>query len=362
MATTNTISAQATYVTDATATSDALVLDTSSDAGFDFFSLEDPNLAVTDHIRAEYADKGRAKEEPVEEEEVEYADEDGDEVSEDDDDLDFDSLDDLEDEAEDEEDTEESEESDDAEPAEEEVDYEGYEVTLPSGETIKLNEAVRGYKATQELEAERASFEEAKSQFEETSKEMTKYLELAKLEAQKVIEDYDDFNWQELARTDPAAYVDNKEFLEKYQERYEEIVNSMKALEAKRAGEEKAAIEVQARQCASELQRDIVGWGPELYQQLMEYGVENGATQEQMLQCVDPAIFKMMHKAMQFDKGRAVVKAKVKTVVKQPSKVAKVAQKELNMPDAKKTAVLKKVQSGNATTRDMDAMFSMLED
>ena len=272
----NTISAATTYATDSTATTDALVLDTGSDTGFDFFSLEDPNIAVTQAVNSykeERSSRSGKKEDAAVEPDV---DEDSDDIEDQDeeDDLDFDELEGDDEESDEEDDSEEGESKpDDSEPEEEEVDYEGYEVTLPSGEVIKLSEAVKGFKNAQALEEERQAFESAKGQFEEASKDLGNYLELAKLEAARVIEDYADFDWAGLARTDPAAYVDNKEFLEKYQERYNEIVDAQKNLIIKREAEQAAAIEVKARECVTVLSRDIAGWGPELYKQLMQYGV-----------------------------------------------------------------------------------------
>lgn len=351
-----TISAQATYPT-TPVVDDSLVMDAGS---FDFFSLEDPNIAVSEHIRDNYQDKPAAKKEEVETDvdpESDYVEE-----GEDADDIDFDELSEDEVDADDEEVDEEPEEEPETDSDEEEVDYEGYEVTLPSGETIKLAEAVKGYKAAQALEEERTAFESARKEFEEGSKDIGAFLDLAKLEALRVIEDYADFDWASLARTDPAAYVDNKEFLEKYQERYNEILDAQKTLQAKENATRSAEMETKARECVTVLQRDITGWGPELYQQLMEYGVENGATPEEMQACVDPAIFKMMHKAMQFDKGVQTVKAKVKTLVKQPSKVAKAQAKSTAPADGKKSAMIKKVSTGNYSDKDVSDMFSMLED
>ena len=109
------------------------------------------------------------------------------------------------------------------------------------------------------------------------------------------------------------------------------------------------------------LSRDIAGWGPELYKQLMQYGVDNGATPEEMEACVDPAIFKMMHKAMQFDKGAQTVKAKIKSVIKQPTKVVKNSAKSEKPSTDKKAALLKRVGAG-MSTKESDMMFSMLED
>lgn len=333
---------------------DSMVLDTNA-ADFDFFSLEDPNIQVVnpDSTKASKA----AKAEP---EEVEEGD-DTDEVEFDDNDptTNYDDEDDEEEVDEDESDEAEEASEEDSEEPDEEVDYEGYEVTLPNGEVVKLDEAVKGYKASEALESERHDFEEAKNKFIEETKDVQKGLELAYLECQKVEDDYKDFDWATLARTDPAAYVDNKEFLEKYMERKQELIRQYKVLNDKRDAEMAVAKETQARQCVTELARDIPQWGPELYQTLMEYGVENGASPEEMQACVDPKIFKMMFKAMQFDKGSQVAKAKVSAVVKQPTKVVKNTRKE--SPTSAKAQKVKGFGAGLSEKESLD-MFSMLED
>ena len=350
---------------------DDMVLDMDT---VDFFSLEDTNISVKETstnkvaqtVAAKSESKKAAVEEVVEDDEV-SEDEDGENA----DDFDFDDI--NENEEEEVEDSEEdgevedsdeegSEEVEDSDSDEEEVDYEGYEVTLPSGETVKLSEAVKGYKDSQKLDSERKEFETIRDKFAEESKNTTRYLELAKLEAQRVIEDYEDFDWIELAKNDHSAYVDNKIFLEKYQQRYNEIVEAMDEIRVKEDEEKKSKLQEQARGCIAVLEKDLPGWGEPLYRQLMEYAVENGASSDDIVNCTDPMVFKVLHKAMQFDKGKATVKAKVKKAVTSPTKVVKATAKVDKVPDSKKTVVVKKVKSGQLDSRDVSAMFDLLED
>lgn len=349
---------------------DEMVLDMDK---VDFFSLEDTNISVkeTTKVGQTVAAKAEAKKEVAKvEEEV-----DADDVDEDGDNADDFSFDDINEDAEEsdedsddaeDEDSEEGEDGDgeveDSDSDEEEVDYEGYEVTLPSGETVKLADAVKGYKEAQKLEQERKEFETIRDKFTNESKNTTRYLELAKLEAQRVIEDYEDFDWIELAKNDHSAYVDNKIFLEKYQQRYNEIVEAMDEIRVKEEEEKKSTLQEQARNCLAVLEKDLPGWGEPLYRQLMEYAVENGASSDDIVNCTDPMVFKVLHKALQFDKGKATVKAKVKKAVTSPTKVVKATAKVEKAPDSKKTVVVKKVKSGQLDSRDVSAMFDMLED
>lgn len=270
-------------------------------------------------------------------------------------------------EAEEEEESEESDEeeaeaeSDEEGEAEEEVDYEGYEVTLPSGEVIKLNEAIAGYKNAQALEAEKAAFESARTEFEDKSKDLSRFLELAKLEAEKVVEDYDGFDWGELSRTDPAKYVEHREFLDKYKARLKEIRGAFDRLEAEKAEKEQESIQAAARECVTTLQRDIPGWGQELYGNLMDFAIENGMAEEQVRSITDASTFKLLFKAYQYDKGKAVAKAKIARIGS-PKKVVKSAPKAVVKKPTKKDIVAKKLAEGTATSGDLIDAFNFLED
>lgn len=329
-----------------------MIIDTES---FDIFSQLD-DLVVAEPAPARKA----AKPEPVEEvEEV-----DAEEVEEDSE-FSFEDLSEEDEEAEEEADEEEVEEEAEEEEVEEtdddEVDYEGYEVTLPNGETVKLNEAISGYKNAEEIKAEKEAFETARAEFEEKSKDLSSFLSLAKLEAEKVVEDYKDFDWAAMSKDDPTAYVEHREFLDKYKARLKEIKSAATKLEDEKAHQESETLKEQARECVQVLQRDIPGWGKELYSNLMGFAVENGMPEEVISGTVDPSVFKLLHKAYQFDKGKAVAKAKI-TRMGTPKKVVKAAPKATISKPSKKAAIEKKLSTGKFSDGDLSDAFNFLED
>ena len=313
---------------------DDMILDMEN---FDFMSIDD----ISDGSEEEAAE---------EEEEVEEPDEDAEESEE--------SEESEEDEEEEGEEVEESEEDGETEEIDE-VDYEGYEITLPNGENVVLAEVVQGYKDAAALKAEREEFESIKAEFESKSEDVGKYLALAKLEADKVIEDYEDFDWDTLSEEDPQRYTENRQFLDRYVRRHREIVKAMETIESQKAEEQARIREQEARDAAAILARDIPGWGSELYKKLMDYAVENGADPDYIKGCTDPATFKVLHKAMEFEKGKQKITAKVKRVGS-PKKVAKAApaKPKGTSKEAERAALLKKAEK----TGDMSLMFSLLED
>lgn len=343
---------------------DDMVIDTDD---FDIFSSLDDLKVEEKEVPQEKVDvDDEAEYEDDELDAEEGEDEDADE--EEDGDFDFDEIDDDEDGEADEEEADEDEEDPEADESEdgvdhdedeEEVDYEGYEVTLPNGEQIKLDEAVKGYKAAEALTAEREAFENEVETFRESAKGINKALDLAKLEADRVIEDYADFDWKTLAKEDPAVYVENKEFLERYVARRKELVEEIEERDRVAENERKASLQTKARECVAELQQAIPNWSENVYQELIDYAVENGADRDEMLMEVNPTTFKVLHKALQFEKGAKVVKAKVKKSIKSPAKVIKkTAAKPGNAKKPSKKAVI----SARAQKGDWDSAFDFLED
>lgn len=333
-----------------------MIIDDMDD--FDFLSLEDDNQIVPENLSG-YETKQTGKD-LMTDEEIEELDAE-DEVEEDE----LPDEDEEDEESEDDEDeTEESEEESET-PDEEEVDFESYEVTLPNGETVVLSEAVAGYKAAQELEAERAQFEEVRQQFTEQSQSVTKYLELAKLEADRVIEDYEDFDWSAYKKDDPVGYVENREFLDRYKQRRDEIQSAMEEVRTNQEKKEQEAFQEKAREAGVVLARDIPGWNNDLYQQLMLFAIENGAEADEIANTVDPTIFKVLYKAMQYERGKQVVKAKVKKVGS-PKKVSKSGAKPAAQSSDKKSsvkkAIIKKMERGELSDTEVSNSFNFLED
>lgn len=245
----------------------------------------------------------------------------------------------------------------------EEVDFEEYEVTLPSGDVVKLNEAIQGYRGAQELAELRAEFEEERAQFTEQSKDVGRLLELAKLEAERVIDDYQDFDWATLSREDPQAYVENREFLDRYRARHKEILKEYDRVKEEAAANEALATKEKARAANDVLSRDIPGWNQDLYVELMRFGVGNlGMSEEFVTTSLDAGLFKALYQARQLAEGKEVVKAKIKKMGGSPKKVVKAAPKAAAQVDNKKAIIKKRLQSGSFDSNDLGAAFGMLED
>lgn len=245
----------------------------------------------------------------------------------------------------------------------EEVDFEEYEVTLPNGDIVKLNEAIQGYRGAQEIADMRAAFEEEREQFMEQSKDVGRLLELAKLEAERVIDDYQDFDWATLSREDPQAYVENREFLDRYRARHKEILKEFDRVKEEEVANKALVTKEKARAANEVLSRDIPGWSQDMYVELMRFGVGNlGMSEEFVTTSLDAGLFKALYQARQLAEGKEVVKAKIKKMGGSPKKVVKAAPKTNSQVDSKKAIIKKRLQAGSFDSNDLGMAFDMLED
>jgi hypothetical protein len=95
------------------------------------------------------------------------------------------------------------------------------------------------------------------------------------------------------------------------------------------------------------------------YQDLMQYAIENGSEEEDIAQCIDPSVFKMLNKARQFDLGKQVVKAKIRRKVGSPKKVAKSNARSTKSTVSNRDKIASKLAAGNTSDSDI---FDALED
>lgn len=274
---------------------------------------------------------------------------------------------------------EESEESEEEEAAEEsveeeaeaeegEVEYEEGEaydvdydtvITLPDGRDMSIEELANGYMAGSDYTAREAGLQEKISQFEERVASMQDVLQLSQLEADRVINDYENFDWDALAANDPQAFVENKRFLERYQARKQELINAQQRLVAEANAKQEEAYKAQCVECVNVLKKEIPNWDEPLYQNLMEYAIKLGASEDEILKENRPSVFIALHKAMQFDHGRSRVMAKIK----RPGAPKRVTTPGVQTPasddSGKRAQAAKAYASGKMSQADA---FSFLED
>lgn len=222
-------------------------------------------------------------------------------------------------------DTDEDDTPDEAEPEEDpaggedeyedgdvyDVDYETV-ITLPDGRELTIEDLSNGYMAGTDITEREEKLTRHISEFENRVNGLGDVLELASLEADKVIQDYEGFDWEKLAIDDPQAYVENSRFLEKYKQRRAQLEQAHNKIKAEATAKENEAFQAKCIECVNVLKREIPNWDDSVYQNLMQYAIDLGATEEEVLKENRPSIFLALHKAYQFDKGKQQVMAKIK--------------------------------------------------
>ncbi|AFR52041.1 head scaffolding protein [Escherichia phage ECBP2] len=219
------------------------------------------------------------------------------------------------------------------------VDYETV-ITLPDGREMTIEELSNGYVTGSDMTERESVLQRHVEAFEERVGGLADVLELASLEADRVIEDYNGFDWDKLAVEDPQAYVENKRFLEKYTARRQQLEQAQVKIKQDAQAKEQQAFQAKCTECVNVLKREIPNWDDSVYQNLMQYAIDLGATEEEVLKENRPSIFLALHKAYQFDKGKQQVMAKIKRPGA-PRKVVKSdasKSRSSNTPDNAKVA------------------------
>lgn len=270
------------------------------------------------------------------------------------------------------EETEEEVVEDEDEPVEgaltedEEVEYEEGEaydvdfdtiITLPDGRELSIEELSNGFMAGTDLTERETKFQEALTQFEERVSTMKDVLQLSELEADRVISDYQGFDWDKLAVEDPQAYVENKRFLERYQARKQELIDAQTRLRAEAQAKEDEAFRAKSVECVQILKQAIPNWNDALYETLLQYAIDNGADEEAVLKENRPDFFKVLYKAYQFDTGKAKVMAKIKRPGA-PKKVVKPGTKPVVESDKRELAAQRYAKG----QMSQEEAFAFLED
>lgn len=303
-------------------------------------STKEPEVVIEDDPE-EYADDGVEGFEGIDENNPVFEDEEGFEADEEDE-----SEENEEDEVEDEESEDEESEEEADESDEEDGEYEESEavdvdfdtvITLPDGRELTIEELSTGYMNGTELTSRVEEFQTQAQEFDTRVAGLKDILSLAQLEADKVIKDYEGFDWDDLAVKDPQAYVENNRFLERYKARKNELVAAQQRLQQEAEAKEQEAYRARSVECVQVLKKAIPQWDEPLYQNLLQYAVDLGASEEEILKENRPSVFLALYKAYQYDKGTQRVVAKIKKVGA-PKKVMKSGNKQSNTGDSKAAA------------------------
>lgn len=252
-----------------------------------------------------------------------------------------------EDEDEDDEDLEGDEDEEDLDDEDEEyeedivdVDFDTV-ITLPNGEQISIEDLHKGYAKADEIKKREEELESRQTDYDSKFADIDKMLETAKLEADRVLEDFKGFDWQKLASEDPKEFANTKLFVEKYVARSKEIKEAQETRATQKAEQEQQELQLKAKACVDILKTDIPEWNGDLYGEILQHAVDKlGMDADAAKNMVDPSTIKAIYHSLQLSKGTTKAKAKLKRVGS-PKKVSKAG--------SKKTVKTTKANSGYVT-------------
>jgi hypothetical protein len=193
-------------------------------------------------------------------------------------------------------------EAENGQPAEEEA-----EDIEHDGRTYRVPKALKGAflmqadytRKTQELAEQRRAVEGQQAQAQQEARWNREHAaEIGSLVAIDArLQHYGRVDWQAWTQQDPVAA--QAAFIE-YQQLRDARAATAQSLAQRDAGRQAAQerqLEARLTEGRAQLARDIPGWGAELQGKLLEYGMANGLSREELDNVVDPRLVRILHKA-----------------------------------------------------------------
>lgn len=340
-------------------------MDFNDNAFAEFLQLDDVKAEYVNTLEAkDVIERSKAKPEP--EEEITDFD-----VDDDFDGIDWEAAllnkefeDEETDEAEDDDQSKEKEASDDSEvDGEEDNEPEAVDVdldtliTLPNGTSLTIEELQNGYAEQTAVQEQRAQVMDMLSKFEAAKAESSKMMELSLLECDKALQAYATVDLKRMIKENPAEFARHHEYIEATKAKRAELVQELQIQEERNKQAEYEQYVQQCTACRQVLEHDIPEWSNELYQELMQFAVDSGVSEEDIVKENRPSFFKMAYKAMKYEKGESLAKkAKVKRVGAPSAVVSSSSTKKSDSLKERKLAAYKQGKLSNAD------VFSLIED
>jgi hypothetical protein len=164
-------------------------------------------------------------------------------------------------------------------------------------------------------------------------------------------------NWQNLAIENPQRYLVLKAKYDQTQQALSHIENLHRQHQEQRGAQMQATQREAAKKAVQELQETIPNWNNETYGALMNYAVQNGYSEEEVLNATDAKAFKLLWKAAQYDQLQKV-KPNVQSKLQGLPKVVKPGNQ--NGKVSGKTTKLNQVVQQHSKDRSVRSLANLL--
>jgi len=187
-----------------------------------------------------------------------------------------------------------------------EIEVDGKKFELPKSAAEKL-QAERMMHAnytqkTQALAEERRAFEAQSSEQQKQQQEyVQEYAKVVAISDQLAL--YDKVDWEALIRDDPQQAMLYQQQQRALEAQRQQAVQSVTQKQQQFALNEQQTLAKQVQEASAYVTREIPNWSPERDNQLQKYVQENGIPEKAIgpILVKYPALFKILHKAEQFD-------------------------------------------------------------
>lgn len=217
---------------------------------------------------------------------------------------------------------------DETPPDEEEVEYEGQKYKVPQVLKDALLRQADYTKKTMEVAEQRRQIEAHAAEIQRQAQVQAQYLqEHAQVVAiGNQIEQYKKLDWAALYNENPgqAALLDRQ--MRELEAQRQQAIDGINQKQHQQAQESQQATAKQIETAKAECARIIPNWSPETYRAIMEHGVKEGYSAEDMANVINPKALATLNKARLYDEMVAKQTAAAKKPPEPQGKpVAKVA-------------------------------------
>jgi len=233
---------------------------------------------------------------------------------------------------------------------------------------VTLEEARLGYmrqedytRKTQEISKQKAEIpEQVKA---EVSKEREKYEHNVKIFHQAYMqlagEELNNVDWNKLATEDPAEFVKKSHRAQQLNRTIEGARKELERLDALKQEEEQKYLAQAIPQAVETLKAKIPNWSNELYQKVLESGIENyGFKPEEVSNVIDPRMIQVLHEARMWREAQTNKSILDKKVAEVPKVLKPGSQQSKTVVKAEREQELKaNIKKSGGRSEDVIALL-----
>lgn len=184
-----------------------------------------------------------------------------------------------------------------------EIEFEGKQYSVPKALKdgfLRNKDYTQGKQAVaaerKALEAERTAIQERQKV---TEASFEKRVQLAQMDS--AIEQFGKLDWNAIQAEDPDQANNLRWQLQSLKEERAKAADEITQQDTKRSEEAKREIANRLQETRRVAEAEIDGWSPEIDAQVTNFVRSQGITDQQLLEMINPAAYKIMHKAWKYD-------------------------------------------------------------